>query len=96
MRTEDIDIKGASMVHDFAITEHYVLFLDLPVVFDSTCSGSAVPGRVAAAYGARVGVMPRYGGNADVRWFDVELCCVNFRALNACRIAPETSSVTAQ
>ena len=25
---------GRSMVHDFAITEHHVVFLDLPVVFD--------------------------------------------------------------
>ncbi|HEY4397856.1 MAG TPA: carotenoid oxygenase family protein, partial [Acidimicrobiia bacterium] len=33
-------------------------------------------------YGARVGVMPRDGGNADVRWFDVELCYV-FHPLNA-------------
>lgn len=33
-------------------------------------------------YPARVGVMPREGGNADVRWFDVEPCFV-FHPLNA-------------
>lgn len=33
-------------------------------------------------YPARVGVMPRDGGNADVRWFDVEPCYV-FHPLNA-------------
>ena len=31
---------------------------------------------------ARVGVMPREGGNADVRWFDVEPCYV-FHPMNA-------------
>ena len=33
-------------------------------------------------YPARVGVMPRDGGNADVRWFDVEPCFV-FHPMNA-------------
>ena len=34
------------------------------------------------SYPARVGVMPRDGGAADVRWFDVEPCYV-FHPLNA-------------
>ena len=33
-------------------------------------------------YPARVGVMPRDGGDADVRWFDVEPCYV-FHPMNA-------------
>jgi carotenoid cleavage dioxygenase len=33
-------------------------------------------------YPARVGVMPREGGNADIRWFDVEPCYV-FHPMNA-------------
>jgi carotenoid cleavage dioxygenase len=33
-------------------------------------------------YPARVGVMPREGGNADVRWFDIEPCYV-FHPMNA-------------
>ncbi len=33
-------------------------------------------------YPARVGVMPREGGNGDVRWFDVEPCFV-FHPMNA-------------
>jgi carotenoid cleavage dioxygenase len=33
-------------------------------------------------YPARVGVMPREGGNADVRWFDIEPCYV-YHPLNA-------------
>jgi len=33
-------------------------------------------------YPARIGVMPREGGDADVRWFDVEPCYV-FHPMNA-------------
>jgi carotenoid cleavage oxygenase len=83
VRSEDIDIKGPSMVHDFAITERNVVFLDLPVVFDFDLVGKRpFPAEWKPDYGARVGVMPRDGGNADVRWFDVELCYV-FHPMNA-------------
>jgi carotenoid cleavage dioxygenase len=83
VRSEDIDIKGPAMVHDFAITERNVVFLDLPVVFDFDLVGKRpFPAAWKPEYGARVGVMPRDGGNADVRWFDVELCYV-FHPLNA-------------
>ena len=41
-----------------------------------------LPYRWNPSYPARVGVMPRDGGNADVRWFDVEPCYV-FHPLNA-------------
>jgi carotenoid cleavage dioxygenase len=33
-------------------------------------------------YGARLGIMPRGGGNADVRWLEIEPCYV-FHPLNA-------------
>jgi carotenoid cleavage oxygenase len=83
VRTEDIDIAGPSMVHDFAITERHVVFFDLPVVFDLNLVGKRpFPAQWKPEYGARVGVMPRDGGNADVRWFDVDLCYV-FHPLNA-------------
>jgi carotenoid cleavage oxygenase len=83
VRSEDIDIRGPSMVHDFAITERNIVFLDLPVVFDFDLVGKRpFPAEWKPDYGARVGVMPRDGGNADVRWFDVELCYV-FHPLNA-------------
>jgi carotenoid cleavage dioxygenase len=34
------------------------------------------------AYGARIGVLPRYGQSADVRWFEIEPCYI-FHTLNA-------------
>jgi carotenoid cleavage dioxygenase len=41
-----------------------------------------MPYRWDPRYPARVGVMPRFGGAGDVRWFDVEPCYV-FHPLNA-------------
>jgi carotenoid cleavage dioxygenase len=41
-----------------------------------------LPYRWDPKYPARVGVMPRNGGNADVRWFEVEPCYV-FHSMNA-------------
>ncbi|MCW2796910.1 carotenoid oxygenase family protein [Nocardioides sp.] len=33
-RTVDVEVTGSPMVHDFALTEHYVVVYDLPVTFD--------------------------------------------------------------
>jgi len=71
------------MVHDFAITESHVVWFDLPVVYDFRLLGQQpFPAAWKPEHGARVGVMPRTGGDADVRWFDVELCYV-YHPLNA-------------
>ena len=121
-RTVDIEVTGAPMMHDFSLTERYVVIYDLPVTFDvrravetSVPRGLRLPARLVLSallgriripdpiaarksdtsvsdhsfpyswnprYPARVGVMPREGGNADVRWFDVEPCYV-FHPMNA-------------
>jgi carotenoid cleavage dioxygenase len=115
-RTVDIEVGGSPLMHDFSLTERYVVFYDLPVTFDARQAAAMaaprplrlparlmlsalvgrvrIPGPIAALqprakasdrrlpyswnpkYPARVGVMPRDGGNADVRWFDVEPCYV--------------------
>ncbi|MCH9642286.1 MAG: carotenoid oxygenase family protein [Actinomycetia bacterium] len=121
-RTVEIEVTGSPMMHDFSLTERYVVFYDLPVTFDAQQAAtmtvppalrlparlllSALIGRVRIpdpiaarmpvgsgadrrfpyswnpGYPARVGVMPREGANADVRWFDVEPCYV-FHPMNA-------------
>ncbi|MBN6035678.1 carotenoid oxygenase family protein [Amycolatopsis sp. 195334CR] len=121
-RTVDIEVTGSPMMHDFSLTEKYVVFYDLPVTFHTEQAVAAsvpailrtparlvvsafvgkvkVPDPVSAVlreritgnaglpyrwnpdYPARIGVMPREGGNGDVRWFEVEPCYV-FHPMNA-------------
>ncbi len=68
-----ITIPRPIFMHDFAVTEKYTLFLDFPITLDI---GRAILGGPAVdfepQYGSRVGVMPRYGTDQDVTWFDVE------------------------
>lgn len=93
-----IEVPGPTMMHDFAITEHYVVWLDLPVVFDQRPL-LAMPFSWSEDYGARIGIMPRYGG--PVTWIEVDPCYVfhvgNAREdahgrviLDAVRYSPET------
>ena len=74
VRTEEVDLPRAVMMHDFGVTSTRVVFPDLPVVFDLglAAAGRSVPYRWMPEAGARVGVMPRDGGNADIRWIDVD------------------------
>jgi len=121
-RTVDIDVHGQTMMHDFTLTDKYVVFYDLPVTMDvsilarsmrlprplsksvelvlqSVIGRFRIPGPLAVRgdrltrlrpvipyswdpeYPARIGVMPRDGGNSDVRWFEIEPCYV-FHAVN--------------
>jgi carotenoid cleavage dioxygenase len=84
VQSERIEVPGPTMIHDFAITRDRVAFMDLPVVFDpERLAQGGFPYRWSDEYGARVGIMPRGGRDADVRWFEVEPCYV-FHPLNAC------------
>jgi carotenoid cleavage dioxygenase len=77
----EIPVRGPTMMHDFAITERHVVFMDLPVVFSpKRLVEGTMPYAWSDEYGARLGVMPRGGG--DVRWFEIEPCYV-FHPLNA-------------
>ena len=84
VRTEEIDIPRATMIHDFGLTSTRAVFLDLPVVFDLglAAEGRSLPYRWMPDAGARVGVMPRSGGNADVHWIGIDPVYV-FHVLNA-------------
>lgn len=73
-----VEVPGPTMMHDFAITEHHIVWMDLPVVFDPALAGpgGAMPYRWDEEYGARLGVMSRTPGSTDVRWYDVDPCYV--------------------
>ncbi len=83
VQSEEITVGGPTMMHDFAITERFAVFMDLPVVFDLALAlQGTMPFRWSDEYPARVGLLPRTGRDADVRWFDVEPCYV-FHGVNA-------------
>lgn len=69
-----VDVPGPTMMHDFAVTERHVVWLDLPVTFHRELAGKGMPFQWDDGYGARLGVMGHDGG--PVRWFDVEPCYV--------------------
>ena len=77
VQSENIEVPGPTMVHDFSITETHVIFMDLPVVFDLELAMSgSMPYTWSDDYGARVGVMKRGSSGDTVRWFEVEPCYV--------------------
>ena len=82
LQSEVIDVKGATMVHDFNVTRNYVIFMDLPLVWDLANAASGLPISWSDEYGARLGVMPRNGTNTDVTWYDIDPCYV-YHPLNA-------------
>ncbi|MEW9548509.1 carotenoid oxygenase family protein [Nonomuraea sp. NPDC050783] len=81
-QVRDIPIADAPMLHDFALTERYVVLYDLPVTFSAEHAekGAPLPYAWNEDHGARLGLLPRDGG--EVRWLDVEPCWV-FHTLNA-------------
>ncbi len=93
VQSEEIDVTGPTMIHDFAITANNVIFMDLPVVFDLEAamagmgggdpeSGATMPYHWSDDYPARLGVMPRGVPGAPVRWYDIDPCYV-FHPYNA-------------
>jgi carotenoid cleavage dioxygenase-like enzyme len=83
VHAEPIDVAWPSMIHDFAVTETHAIFLLCPIVFDF--EKAATTGSIfnwEPERGTRIGVMPRRGTSADVRWFETDPCYV-FHPMNA-------------
>src|SRR5690349_7668566 len=76
VRSEPIDVAWPSMMHDFAVTKDHVVFS-----FENVRERGGVFSWEPAR-GTRLGVMPRSGGNAEVRWYDTDACYV-FHPMNA-------------
>ena len=70
-----IELPGARLPHDMAITEHYSILHDLPVLNDE---GAYRAGRHKISFDAelpaRFGVIPRYGAADSIRWFEFSPC----------------------
>jgi carotenoid cleavage dioxygenase len=87
--TVALDLPVAVMMHDFAITERYTIFLDLPLTFrPERLESRESPLAFERERPGRFGILPRHGDNATVRWFESPSCYV-FHTLNAYEMGDE-------
>ncbi|MDF5755922.1 carotenoid oxygenase family protein [Spongiactinospora sp. TRM90649] len=84
VRAVDVAVEDGPMMHDFGLTDRYVVLYDLPVTFSVAAleAGIRMPYAWDDRHPARVGLLPRDGDGARVRWFEVDPCWV-FHTLNA-------------
>jgi carotenoid cleavage dioxygenase len=88
VESRPIGIPRPVMMHDFAITRDYVIFMDLPVVFSpASAARGGMPYAWSDEAGARLGFLRRGrdGGDSEgeVVWLDIDPCFV-FHPMNAC------------
>ncbi|CAM9253945.1 unnamed protein product, partial [Scytosiphon promiscuus] len=80
-----VDVERSTFMHDFAITENYAVFLDLPMVLkpENIVKG-AFPLVYDEALGSRMGVLPLNATDSSgIRWFDMPESFMAFHVLNA-------------
>jgi carotenoid cleavage dioxygenase-like enzyme len=72
----EIELPSPSMMHDMAITATHSILLDLNVAYDFSMlsRGHRMPLRWHEDRGARIGIIPRRGG--EMRWFEVTPCFI--------------------
>ena len=82
--TIEIDLPEGVMMHDFAVTESRVVFMDLPVTakLELINDGIPMPFQWDDNHQARLGIMDRNATSDNVKWIDIEPCYV-FHLLNS-------------
>ncbi len=83
-RSVTIPVSHGPLIHDCAITERYVVVLDLPLTLSLkvVLAGHGFPYRWNPDHPARVGLLPRDGAAEDMVWLPVDPCFV-FHTVNA-------------
>ena len=76
MRDMPIPVANGPSVHDCALTQNFVVVLDLPVTFSmkALLAGHRFPYRWNRDHRARVGLLPRNGAAEDIVWCAVDPC----------------------
>ena len=83
VRSEEIEVPVATMMHDFVTTRDHVIFMVCPATFRlENLEKGLSPIGWEPDLGTRIGVMPRDGKSADVVWFHADPCYV-FHPMNA-------------
>ncbi|KAL4601063.1 hypothetical protein ACB092_11G244700 [Castanea dentata] len=91
-----ITILDPIMMHDFAITENYAIFMDLPLYFrpKEMVKGNKLIFTFDATKNARFGVLPRYAKDElQIRWFELPNCFI-FHNANAWEEEDEVVLIT--
>jgi carotenoid cleavage dioxygenase-like enzyme len=91
MISRPIEVPALTLMHDFALTAEYVVFLDLPLLFNLEVALTRpyqrdLPYRWDDQYQARLGVLRRDDPYGQLRWFDIDPCFV-FHVANAYDVA---------
>lgn len=92
-----VDLPRSVMMHDFAITDNYVILLDLPYTFGiQQLLNKGALGGFDASQPARIGIMSRHAEQSakahdevecrPVTWIDIDPCYV-FHIINAYQIS---------
>eukprot|EP01125_Pyxidicula_operculata_P016760 TRINITY_DN5795_c0_g2_i1.p1 TRINITY_DN5795_c0_g2~~TRINITY_DN5795_c0_g2_i1.p1 ORF type:complete len:530 (-),score=99.41 TRINITY_DN5795_c0_g2_i1:45-1481(-) len=80
-----VDIPQPVMMHDFSITEHYSIIMDLPLVFEPRVmiEKNELPFIFNDSRPSRFGIFPRNANNNNqIKWFEAKPCYV-FHVLNS-------------
>ena len=83
-RSVTIPVEHGPLIHDCAITERYVVILDLPLTlsFGVVLAGHGFPYRWNDKHPARIGLLPREAEADAIRWLPLDPCFV-FHNANA-------------
>lgn len=84
LRTEPFLLDGAPLISAVAITDRYLIVLDLPVTYRRAAAliGSGLPVAWQPNRPARIGLLPLRTKGAVPRWFPIDPCYV-FETINA-------------
>jgi carotenoid cleavage dioxygenase-like enzyme len=78
-----IEIPGARLFHDIAITEKHSIFFDLPMIWDPVkLQQGKRRVRFHKGMPSRFGILPRHADGAEIRWFEAPPCYM-YHAVNA-------------
>jgi carotenoid cleavage dioxygenase-like enzyme len=77
LRSDEFETPFPAMVHDFVLTDDYVLFPIFPLTFDMERAAKiGSPYAFDAAKGTHIGVLKRGAPVSDIRWIEGPICFV--------------------